>query len=168
MAQLYGKTTGRQKVLNTRYIYIVYMCCVHLHLHLQCEPAVCAPLHLHLHLCTPVCALTAVHFCTFIHLHLCYTVYIYTPVYCTKTLAEMGDEKHDLSADSMRSTWRRFDHCRMHSLGIVDGIFRHFLLSHLSMGQKRAISKQAQTLRQPPGTIRNRNGCVCVYVYACA
>jgi hypothetical protein len=74
----------------------------------------------------------------------------------------MGDAKHQISADPMRSTWRRYDHCRMHSLGIVDGIFRYFLLSHLSTRQKKALNMQTQAVRQPPGPIYNLYMCVWV------
>ena len=69
-----------------------------------------------------------------------------------QSLPAAGSSYHKLLPDPDWTMWSRMDFGRAHSQGIVDNLFREFLLSLTPLAKRKALSSMFETIRHPRGS----------------
>ena len=68
------------------------------------------------------------------------------------SIAERGDDRHQLPPDPTQTHWSRISMGKMHFDGIRDNDFRKLLTAAAPVQARRVLSAAPTALRQPPGT----------------
>ena len=69
-----------------------------------------------------------------------------------QSLPAAGSEYHDLPPDPEWTMWSRMDFGRAHGQGIVDNLFREFLLSLVPRAKRQSLHDMFEVVRHPRGS----------------